>query len=327
MILVSATPCFGQFGVAIGFDGNSPATDGYGTLLKPPPVPERVLPEDLAADRWAVEDFKREQKSILDELDANAGKLSAWEKAWAGVYRSSDEQAGSSTTFTIGMGGRYVAITEFESSRCRTEWSGHGIAEVGEDGFVLDSDEGVLPKCLYGAPTPQLSYTFFKWGDDRLFVPDGRMVRFVNRYNSWREDWSAVPGLFRRVRSEAGAAAGRPVGNPQLPVPYAAMLLDRPVRLVLREILSVTYNHHIEGVVRCSGGSRGGVYEGMEIEYREGDASGTIRVLEVGADSCIVEVKAIEMPAGGYPAVGHTFEFGPMAEGPKGERTEGEDGG
>jgi hypothetical protein len=325
--VISSSACHGQFGVPIGFDGNKPETDGYGSLIVPLKDPDRVHPEDLVADRWVVEDFKKEQKSILDELDANAPKLSEWEKGWTGVYRSTDEAASSSTTFTIGMAGRYAAITEFEDIRCRTEWSGLGTAEVGENRFVIESDEGVLPRCLYGTPTPLLSYTLFTWGDERLFIPDRRMVWFVNRYNSGREDWSAVRGLFRRVRPEvdpqgAGAAAGRPAGKPELPAPYAAMLLDRPVRLVVQEIQIKAYNHTVEGVLRCSGGSRDGVYEDMEIEYRDGEAKGTIRVVEVSEDSCLAKIEASVMPA-----VGHSFEFGPKPEGPRVERPEGEDGG
>lgn len=261
---------------------------------------ERNIPQPVnALEGWeaAIKARAARIEAELETLDRDALPEGHWAREFAGRYYTGD---GLGTNAGILIAPQSGAA--YLNYGCLGLYGGnHGdIVEVLPDGVRLDlelpTDRDIskfLDKRMY----------FVRWGERRYLVPESEMLRLVNNYN---EGGYARRSMFGIPRLQAPGVRTRdwdepvPAGRPELPAEYAKLLRDEPITLKVTKVTPVRRNA-VTGPVsseRCTiefeGGTKSGVYEGMEFRYPVDSptTSGVVRITRADADTCTGELRA-----------------------------------
>ena len=139
-----------------------------------------------------------------------------------------------------------------------------------------------------------------RWGERRYLIPDDQMIEFCNAVNSGVERDGASGRFLIRIRD--GERVRPVVGNPELPEPYARLLLEDEIRGTVTEIRETTTRSGRSGIkfintdVTLDIGTAQGVFEGMELYVHETESIQTVRVTKAGERTSVAHVQRIDSP-------------------------------
>ncbi|HTU25421.1 MAG TPA: hypothetical protein VMF30_08495 [Pirellulales bacterium] len=285
---------FGTFRVEFR-DPSAPPLKAGCVVVLPGAAPEQNAVAEVPAQASRLTDSERKAAlALMKEIRTEAATLDRskladddWAKEWAGMYASDDGLAASSDILLAPNAG-FEHLSFYCGHVDGVNWG--RIVETFPGGIrvTLAKPGDAKP---YAFPSTEIY--FIRWGDERFAVPKDDLTRMVVLYNAggMRRKW--MDGMYRFYHVRETMAAGHrtrpnPLGRPQLPAPYAAMILEKPLRLKIasaRVIDERNEQDDVIGEVELTGGREQGLFVGTEIECNTETRVGDIRLDRVDAQT------------------------------------------
>jgi hypothetical protein len=140
------------------------------------------------------------------------------------------------------------------------------------------------PNVREGFRGTKTDFYVVRWSDRLYLIPEGDQQEFCNAVNQGQEPRSRSHGRFYLRRGDWDRKV---TGLPSVPQEWAPMLLKKPLRGRVIEVLS-------GGRARVDLGADDGVWKGMEL-WTDTEGFGLVEVVEVGAKSSVIATKYPDM--------------------------------
>jgi len=228
-------------------------------------------------------------------LDGEIAQLK--EHPWAGKYSYGD---GMSVNITVSIAPENGFV--FHWHGCLGEYGkNYGAVEVANGLLKLSP---VLPNDAKPFRDLSVPYQSVIWGKRRYLMATNEMIEFCNAINGRSEPRESALGMFLlRLGDEK-----KPVdGKPELPKEYRRYLLEKPIEVAITKVSETTRktkdDFMKEFAVELDGGSRNGLFAGMELHFADKDYFGLIKVKTVDATNAEAVIEVLGKDEN-LPAVG-----------------------